>query len=377
LAVVSAFLSITLMKKIPQPLSQPENTHFVKWESYFLDECKKRNLGVNGLFLRECEKYNLLKPVFEGEREIVQYGKKKIKKRFPYYDLLQIPIVAEIRKRIENLSDIESRIEELKKAIKLYERALPLLYDIRYFYQDEISSHFSSGIAPPFNLSDEQLIKFNVDLIGLFEELKNDFKAVDYLKKHKITKKELRELRDKFYIDGHRDDPMVKWYPFLRTIRRIDDNKFKDVQGSVLLAHDYYILAEILTCLYRDAFDDEFIDPESIFDLTGGKWKKGKCANCHKEIKKMNHWEKYCLDCKREMTQTTEESFRCRKCDEVLFRFVESDEAINKVFAGRKKSPENNLELITDVKLDYGRMKIMARCRCGELNMIIREKGWQ
>lgn len=364
------------MKKNPQPFLQPENTFFIKWESNFLSECTKRDVRIDSSFLEECKKQNLLKPVFEGKQETFEYADEKIIRKSIYYDIFQIPIIAEIYKRINKFSDIKDKAVEIKDAIKSYEKILPLLYDTRYFYQDELYSSFSSGIAPPFKLSEEELKKFNLDLVGLFEELKGKFKAEKYLKKYKISEKELRELRDKFYIEGHRNDPMNKWYPFLRTIRRTDGDKFKNIEGSVLLAHDYYIFAELLTHLYKDAFGDKIINPEDIFDLTGGKWKKRNCLKCKKEIKITNFHEKYCIDCKREIAQTTEASFKC-ECGAILFRFVESDEVVNKVYSAHKKSAETNLDLITDVKLDYGKMKIMAQCgKCGKLNMITREMGW-
>ena len=353
------------MSKNPHQLPQPENTFFIKWESNFLSECERRGLKINSDFLNKCKRLNLLKPVFEGEEEKRQYGKTTIRKKSIYYDLFQ-----------EKLSDIENDADSIKKAIAPYERSLPLLYDIRYFYQDEIYSFYSGGIAPPFKLSNEELKKFHLDFVGFFDELKSKFEAEKYLNKHDISKEELKKMRDKLYIDGQWGDPTSKWYPFLRTIRKADSDKFKDLKGSVLLAHDYYILAEILTYFYRDIFEDEIIDPESIFDLTGGKWRKRQCLKCNKEIKIMNLHEKYCIDCKREIAQTTKSSFKC-ECGTTLFRFVESDEAFNKIYSSNKKYKETNLDLVAGTKLDYGRMKIIAQCgKCGKSNLITREKGW-
>lgn len=363
------------MKKNPQPFLRPENTFFIKWESSFLSECNRRDIRIDSSFLEECKKQNLLKPIFEGEQKTFEYAGEKITRKSIYYDIFQIPIISEIHKRISSYADIKNKAVEIKDAIKSYEKILPLLYDIRYFYQDELFSFFSSGIAPPFELSAKELKKFNLDLIGLFEELKDKFKAEKYLKKYDISEKELLELRESFYIEGHKIDPMRKWYPFLRSIRQMDTDKFKRVEGSVLLAHDYYVFAELLTYLYKDAFKIDIIDPEDMFDLTGGKWKKKACEKCGKKIKIMNNDEKYCIDCKREIAKTTEASLRCSnpECQEILFRFIEGDEVVNSVFPQRKKP----LDLITDIKIDYGKIKIMAQCpKCGRLNIISREKGW-
>jgi hypothetical protein len=365
------------MSKTSHLFSQPENKHFIKSDSDFLDECNKRGIAVDNDFLIECQNQNLLNPIreFDEKRE---YPGETISIKTRYYDLFQILLVSEIYRRIKIFSDIRGKAAEIKNALSSYEKILPLLYDIRYFYQDEIYNYLSGGIAPPFKLSGEQLLKFNLDLLGLFKELKNDFKASDYLKKHKISKVELRDLRDKFYIDGCQDDPMNKWYPFLRTIRRVDRNKFKDVMGSVLLAHNYYIFAELLTYFYRDAFDDEIIDPESIFDLTGGKWRKRECEGCGKTIKIKNFDERFCFKCKKKAIETKEAKFVCanKKCGRPLLKFADGDEIINSIFVHTKKNREGSLTMITDTKLDYGRLTIYIPCECGKLNIFSIDKGW-
>jgi hypothetical protein len=251
---------------------------------------------------------------------------------------------------------------------------LPLLYDIRYFYQSKINGSITTGIIPPFELTDEEVLFFHSKFVEIFDNSKSKYKPKSYLKKYNFEPKELWELRSDIFFEGYQIDPMAKWYTFIRTVRLSDYNKFEKITKVVRLAHDYYVLAELLTFFYIDAVDDKIFDPIDMFD--GGKWRIGKCTECGREIKTQSSREKYCKSCKRKIVAGEGTKYKCYKCGKSFYKYVDGDEMVNKPFKNSKKSKDAVTETVTNVKLDYGRMTVYTQCECGALNYTTLEKGW-
>lgn len=291
------------------------------------------------------------------------------------YDIFQIPLVAKILKQTRKLSDIEEKLESIKVSLAGIERVLPLLYQVRYFYQEDIHSFRSSGILPPFEMDEEQVTAFSTDFAKFFYDALKNYKPKQYLKELGLDKEELVEIRDDLFISGHIIDPMARWYPFIRTIRLADDAKFKLIEKEVLLAHDFYILAELLTLFYRDAIGKDILDPEDIFDGRAGKWKFKDCQECGQEMRAKNLREKYCLSCKRKIAAGEGVTSKCSSCNKSFYKYVDGDEMVNKPFKNNKKKG-NNSETVTKAKLHYGRMVVYTMCECGKLNYEVTEKGW-
>lgn len=339
-------------------------THYLRSERSFVSECRKRNLHFDASFLKECQKHSLLLPVLEinGQSQ---------------YDTFQIPLVAKILNKARRLSDIKEKLEDLRTSVAGIERVLPLLYQVRYFYQEDIYSFRSSGILPPFKMNEEQVIAFSTDFAKFFYDALKRYKPKQYLKDLGLDKKELVEIRDSLFISGHNIDPMAKWYSFIRTIRLADDSKFKLIEKEVLLAHDFYILSELLTLFYRDAIGKDILDPEDIFDGRAGKWKLKDCQECGREMRINNAREKYCLSCKRKIAERDGVTSMCsnKECKKPFYKYVDGDEMVNKPFKSNRKKASSS-ETVTKAKLHYGRMVIYTMCECGTLNYEVTEKGW-
>jgi len=339
------------------------NSHYLRKEKDFIQECRKRDLYFDVDFLEECKNQFSLKPVLRTEGQ-------------SYYDIFQIPVVAKIYRQVRKFSEIKEKVKEIKKTLQSLETILPLLYEIRYFYQDELYNMLTTGIIPPFKLTEEEVRFFDRKFTEIFNNSKSKYKPRDLLKKYRLNKKDLLEIRSNLFHEGYFIDPMAKWYSFLKTIRIEDRDKFKRVEKSVLLAHDYYLLAELITLFYRDAIGDEIIDPEDMFDLTGGKWKFKNCEGCGKKIRIKNHREKYCLSCKRKIVAGDGVKSKCYKCGKPFYKYIDGDEMVNKFFKGSRKSKESGFDTVTNVKLHYGRMTVYTQCECGAFNYYTLEKGW-
>lgn len=337
-------------------------THYLRSERGFISECRKRNLHFDTKLLSECQKHALLLPVLEinGEAQ---------------YDTFQISLVAKILNKVSKLSDIEEKLEDIKTSTAGIERVLPLLYQVRYFYQEDIYSFRSSGILPPFKMNREQAVAFSSNFAEFFYDALKKYKPKQYLKGLGLDKKEFVEIRNSLFISGHNIDPMAKWYPFIRTIRLADDGKFKLIEKEVLLAHDFYILAELLTLFYRDAIGQDILDPEDIFDGRGGKWRLKDCEECGQEMRAKNAREKYCLSCKRKIAEREGVTSKCSKCSKPFYKYVDGDEMVNKPFKSNRKKVGGS-DTVTKVKLHYGRVVIYTMCECGTLNYEVIEKGW-
>lgn len=351
----------------------PNNPHsfsslYRKLESRFIDECQKRGLQIDSTTLLKFKERNLLSPIFESVSQ-------QKKDATPYYDLFQIPLVSELVRKTADGQGREKTQAYQQEISDSFKVILPLLYDIRYFYQDKLYNFLTPEIMPPFPLPSSEERFFHSNFAEIFKKAKEGYVAQKYLAKHPLTPQELITFRDKIFFQGSSIDPMEHWYVFLRTIRVMDSDKFSRVKGSVLLAHDYYILAEILTYFYKDAFDRNILEPEDIFNGHTGTLKQETCDQCGESFARKTKQEKYCRKCKPVIAKTTKGGVKCFKCNTVLFGFADGDEFINRVFSGGKKFTHET-DMITDVQLNYGKMTAFARCRCRTINRIEVEKGW-
>lgn len=341
-------------------------TTFVKSQSAFIRECRKRNIRIEKKQLEEWEKLGVLKPVLNGENGW-------------FYDTFQIPIVALLleEKKFLNVSGLEIDVKRTKKYIEKIEQVLPLLYQIRYYYQGELFGLHSSGVLPPFKLTKEQAKHYNQDFPKVYYDALKRYKPKEYSEQLGLTANAILKTRDEIYIQGYRFDSLPKWYPFMRMVRKTDNWKFTSlVENEVLLAHDFYILAEILTYFYRDLTGKEPLDPEDIFDGRGGSWKKRGCQKCGKEMKVGSSRERYCPRCKRNIIHNDGVTSKCYKCGKPLYKYVDGDEMANKPFKTGKKLAKNRPDVITQVKLHYGKATVYTQCECGALNYEPLEKGW-
>ena len=339
-------------------------THYLRNERRFISECQKRNLNIDTHFLKEYQKYSLFQPVLEVDGE-------------SYYDAFQIPLVASIYNRAKNpFKEIDGRVAEIKASLRSIESVLPLLYQIRYFYHHKIHSFLTSGILPPFRLTKEQEKAYSSKFTEIFYDALKKYKPKKYLENFKLSGKELMECRDAIFLSGYNIDPMAKWYPFIRTIRLADEDKFKLIEKETLLAHDFYILAEILTFFYRDAVGIDILDPEDIFDGRAGKWKFKNCQECNREMRVKNHREKYCSFCKKKIVERNGVTSKCYKCKKPFYKYVDGDEMVNKPFNSNRKPKMSSFDTVTKVKLYYGKVVVYTQCECGALNYETIEKGW-
>lgn len=299
--------------------------------------------------------------------------KKKIN-GVPCYDTFQITVVGKIYNQINSFAEIEEKADKIKKSLKSLETVLPLLYEVRYFYQDKLYNMITSGIVPPFKLTDDEVMFFDRKFAEIFRASKPKYKPKEILNKYKLDKKDLYDLRDIIFHDGLFRDPMAKWYHFLKTIRIEDRQKFDRIEKSVLLAHDYYILAELITLFYRDAIGEDIIDPEDMTDLTGGKWKYRTCENCKKKMRIVNHRQKLCTKCRTRFAHSKGVRYRCDKCGQPLLKYADGAEILNKIFTGKRKP--NKKETVSSINLLYGKIRVFIQCDCGKLNHFEIDKGW-
>lgn len=340
-------------------------TEYLRTNTSFIRECRKRNLIINKEFLKKCKEWNLFRPVLTTKEGV------------ELYDTYQIPLVARIYKKAKTFTELEENLELIKGSLFDIETVLPLLYKIRYYYQDELSNIQSAGVLPPFKLTKKQAQTYSNNFEEIYEEALKTYEPAQYLKDSGLTEEDIINIRDRIFIAGHIIDPIDRWYPFIRTVRQNDYQKFKKIEKEVLLAHDYYILAEILTYFYRQATGKKALDPEDIFDGRGGKWKIKNCELCKKEIKVKNIQEKYCTTCKKKIAREQGVTYKCYKCEKPFYKYIDGDEMINKPFsAKKKKGVSKEAEVTTLVKVQYGRTVIYTQCDCGALNFQILEKGW-
>ncbi len=342
-----------------QIIIKNSDQHYLKTEK-FISECEKRCLRtVNKELLKKLKELDLINPIFTS-------------KEGDFYDLYQLLEVSFIVKKCK-LTDLEKEKVQILEELGPIKRILPLLQDIRYFYQPELYGQISSGVLPP----DEFEIEPFQDVLRSYEKNLKSFKPTEYIKKHGFDKEEIKEIRDSIFIRAHWFDPMQDWYAFLRTIRTKDySNYFKKIKGDVLLAHDYYIVAELLTFLYRDSFNDSILDPEDIIDGTGGKWKEGECANCGKKIKKINFRHRYCYECKINEKETRIDFHHCCKCNEVLLRYIDGNMVFEKI-STHSKAKKGTLTKPIQISLEYGKMHIEVICAdCDQINHIPLSSGW-
>lgn len=326
-------------------------------ESNLIRACKKRWLRIKKEDLAEWKISQLVPTVTNSIHQT--------EKQINIYDISQIVTV-------------KLALKGEKEFLSTLNRILPFLWNIRYFYQDEVFGFVSSALPPPLELSEEEKMEFRLNPRVTQERLKEIFIPHDWLEKHELSREAIKNTRDQLIRFGHWIDPMKNWYSFLKTIRLEDPNKFKWVEGDVLLAHDFYLLAEILTLFYKDCFG-EIIDPEDMYDGRGGSWKKHICEACKQEYKAKNVTEKYCEECKLKIINGGEVSIICT-CGEKLVKLADGDIFYNKTFYkkaktfsvdGRKSAP---VGIYT--KLLYGKMLFNAKCECGNSQIMTFDKGW-
>lgn len=343
--------------------------YYLRSASRFIAECKKRNLRIKADFLLDCAKSGFLKPVILIDEE-------------PYYDLFQIPLVAEILEETDHgIKSFRMVQKSLKERLACFEQMLPLLYEVRYFYFHDMYSFVTTGVLPPFEMTEEEAKKYVGNWSEMYYHYLEKYKPKEFAKKLKVKKKPVREASHDIFIKGYRIDPIPRWYPLVKTIRSVDYDKFKLLEGKALLAHDYYAQAEILFFFYQDAFGTDIIAPEDIFDGRIGQWKIKKCQKCNKETKVKNSGQKYCQFCQKTIANSKGVTFKCGKCGKPFYKYVDGDEVVDKptrpVSKDEKHGRSSSLgEIITITRLGYGRMVVMAQCSCGRFNREIVEKGW-
>lgn len=347
-------------------------TYYLRSTTQFINECKKRGLKITADFLKECAEKRLLKPVI-------------FVKKAPYYDLFQIPIVSEILTVTSyEMESIDVVQKSLKKRLASFEQTLPLLYQVRYFYFREMFSFTTSGILPPSEITEEQAKGYSDKFPEIYDDLLKSYVSQKFVETFKMDKRKVEEASHNIFIKGHRVDPIPNWYSLAKAIRSTDYNKFKLLQGKALLAHDYYIQAEILFLFYKDAFGAEIIAPEDILDGRVGRWKVKKCEKCGKETKVANGLQKYCQSCQKDIGNDQGATFKCINpdCGKSFYKYVDGDEVFDKPFSAvtsnqkYRRTPTSTIKTTTITRLQYGKMIVMVQCSCGTFNREVIEKGW-
>lgn len=344
-------------------------TYYLRSTRNFIDECQKRGLKITPDFLEECAQNGFIKPVI-------------LKDKMPYYDLFQVPLVAEVLAATNyGVKSVAMAKKLLKTRLACFEKTLPLLYQVRYFYFRKMFRFISSQVLPPYPITKEQAKNYLDTFSEIYYDFCKKYKPLEFAEKYKLDKRLVQETSHDIFVKGHIIDPVPDLYTFIRAIRRTDSDKLKHLKGKALLAQDYYIQAEMLQLFYKDAFGEDILALEDVFDGRAGQWKIRKCKRCERDMKIENSRQKYCRSCRVVIANNKKVTFKCGGCGKAFYNYVDGDEVVDHPIRYKSKDERYGRKLpagetITITRLEYGRMIVMAQCSCGRFNREVIEKGW-
>lgn len=99
----------------------------------------------------------------------------------------------------------------------------------------------------------------------------NEFNASDILEICGLSIEEVNKFFRNMCWDAVIKDPLSHWYDLLQIIKKELRDK---LQGSALLAQDYYALARMLKDFLSDLKDEDVKYAHELMDNTSGKWKE-------------------------------------------------------------------------------------------------------
>ncbi len=280
-------------------------------EKAFVFHCRRRGLKITVDFLKLSRQRGIIVPLVEEEKTSL-------------YHPFQVIWVAEVIGLVKTKSALSKKNVPLKKQLQLL---LPLRSYLRFTLEKGTNLDLTSG--------------------------------------------QVEKLRDRLLIKGRQIDPMRSWYVFLRTIRLCDPQKFGTLDGVVLLAHDYYTLAETLTSLYGEQFGGKLLLPEDLADGRAGTWKIAQCEKCHENMRITDFEEKFCESCKKDVALSTPSgALKCR-CGAILLKYADGPDTFNQVLPYDKGGRRP-----VYTYLSYGKLVVQVQCQCGEVVSKEFEQGW-
>lgn len=271
------------------------------------------------------------------------------KKFYSYCHLLMASKITEPHNRHSiNMEAAANRVETTIKIFKPYMKILDALYDVGL---ETLFSNINKT-CPNFAISSE------------ISSLKDS-----------LTEKELLGMRNQLMMFGSENDPMHGWYPFIRNMRRLEPFHFQQITGPVLIAHDFYIAAELLTWLHNYIFGAAILEPE---DVLGGDWRTRECQRCHNTTTKMRSHdseERYCDTCKealRKKSGVRDVICANTNCNTSLTRLTDGHRFFNQISHNHKK-----FEYTMDLVLAYGKIQVDLKCgNCGTVTRAELRNGW-
>ncbi len=331
-----------------------------------------RGIAISQKLLNFYQSFDYAKPICQDD------GK-------DYYDQYQIYEIALLDIAVKNTinsvmlhqSGQEKQFKEiisypfqsndfLRNKVKRFWNFLPLLLELRYYYLPEVLGFATLKI---FNFDGE----YKPQTYEEWESDRDSYDAASLLSELSLNPEDIDVFRLDLLSIAHQIDPADSWYVFIRKLRRLHNYDFKRIKGNLRLAHDLYQMAEMLTKFLEKATGKDWVQPEDMFDLTGGRWKDGYCLNCGNKFREKVMKEKFCNDCKGKMIATTVGSWKCKKCDKVLLKYVDANEIFNEMFHTAGKGQKKGLY----INIEYGLVSLSVECSsCSTVNNKQISHGW-
>lgn len=328
----------------------------------FISHCTERGIYLDDDLLSYYVKNNFLSPVTIEDGE-------------EYYDPLQIYHINQIENYRHSILELtpenkkswqdvlDNNKERLFRNFEGFLAVMKLLQAVRYYYLPQLAGVLS--------------IRNYITTPEIWAAEKEKFDPKPFVKKLRLTVEEIENWRIKLVSDADGTHPFKfsDWYHFLKNLRHRDHQKYDLIKGTVLLAQDFYIMAEMLTLVLEKISDKKVIPVDTIFDLTGGKWREKNCEVCGTIFQRRANGERYCGNCKKDVSKTLAGAWRCenKDCKSVLYKFIDNNELLNNILLGHKGGSQTE----TYARLEYGLLTLAVTCgRCGKKNFKQLRQGW-
>ena len=336
--------------------------------------CKDRKILFSDKLLDLYEDKNIFEPIYKENNK-------------KYYEPFQIVILGSLDKWIKgsllsyiypnNQFNIDSCSDEFKKKIFVsnFNKILPLLIELRYYYLPDLEMTITLKKYPVLD-KDNKIVNWKPKD---WEDWEKDRKSEDVkklFKKYSIKVKFLKDFICDLVALAENIDPAKKWYSLIKRIRKTDNQKFKQLSGDILLAYDYYTIAEILTLFLKDTTNINVLDVDSYSDMGGGKWKIKICSECGKEFKPLSSRENFCDKCKDKLFKQDFATWKCKKCGTKLSKYYDGVEMLSNVY-DNKRTKGKDRRLLVSSKVIYGKVLLTAKCgKCDRINYKYLDIGW-
>lgn len=340
----------------------------------FIKYCSERDIKITNALLHLYINKGFIRPVLTG-------------KKLEFYDPFQIYFITQLEEyRLRTLSDpkekswqevLKIKEDEIKERFKKFLPIFKLLQETRYYYYPPLFGAISfSRLILNYEGFDKELDKWRKE--------SSSFDPGPLISRLGLSTRELNDWRLNLAQAGNHIDPLGKffeWYHLVKTMRNKDHQKFELLRGKALLAQDHYLMAEMLTTIIEKIENTKILPIEDLFDGAGGKWRNKSCEQCNETFQRRSYDERFCNNCKKEVSKTTTGAWYCdnKKCvDEmgnktVLFKYLDNNEFINNIFLLKKGA--NKLQVYA--RLEYGLLTLSATCgKCDTKNIRQIRQGW-